>query len=127
EGAVEVLRREFRPHGIEEEQLGVGALPEQEVREPALAASPDEEVDVRKDPAVADGGACRVVDRDAEMQPAPALGRPLAALDRGAEARGEAVTPSDDRQADAAGDAVGGLVPDHFLKEVEEAEDLGEG
>src|SRR5690348_6780619 len=119
EGAVELFGGELGPHRVEEEQLGVRALPEQEVREPALTASPDEEVDVREDPAVTDGGACRVVDRDAEVQPVPAFRRPLGALDRGAEAWRQAVSASDDRQADAAVDAVGGLVPDDLLEEIE--------
>src|SRR5581483_3629526 len=37
---------EIRPHGVGENQLRVGALPEQKIREPLLAASPDHEVDV---------------------------------------------------------------------------------
>jgi len=38
---------EVRPHAVGEDQLGVGALPEQEVREPFLAAGADQQVDVR--------------------------------------------------------------------------------
>ena len=44
--------REVRPHAVGEDQLGVGALPEQEVGEPLLAAGADQQVDVRHRAAV---------------------------------------------------------------------------
>src|SRR5580698_6321460 len=39
-------RPELRPHPLGEMQLGIGAFPQQEVREPLLAAGADDEVDV---------------------------------------------------------------------------------
>src|SRR5262245_39775049 len=37
---------EVRPHRVGENELGVGALPEQKIREPLLAAGADQEIDV---------------------------------------------------------------------------------
>ena len=42
----QMLGAEVRPHGVGEEQFGVGALPQQEVREPLFAAGADQQVDV---------------------------------------------------------------------------------
>jgi len=51
-GLGEVALLEVRPHAVGEDQLGVGALPEQEVRESLLAAGTDQQIDVRHRPAV---------------------------------------------------------------------------
>src|SRR3954471_21630894 len=51
-GLRQIPLREGGPHAFGEDQLGVGALPEQEVREPLLAAGADQEVDVRHGKAV---------------------------------------------------------------------------
>ena len=42
----EIVGLEFRPHPLGEMQFGVGAFPEQEVRQPLLAAGADDEIDV---------------------------------------------------------------------------------
>src|SRR5687768_10190109 len=44
DGLVERLRAEVRPEGLREVELGVGELPEEEVRDALLAAGADEEV-----------------------------------------------------------------------------------
>src|SRR4029079_2076035 len=44
ERVVECLRPEVRPQDVAEHELRVGALPDQEVADPLLAARPDEEV-----------------------------------------------------------------------------------
>src|SRR5262249_45644533 len=44
ERAEQFLTAEVRPQRVEEEQLGIGRLPEQEVGEPVLAASADKEI-----------------------------------------------------------------------------------
>jgi hypothetical protein len=44
----EVVRIELRPHPIGEVKFGVGALPEQEIRQPLLSAGADDEIDVTK-------------------------------------------------------------------------------
>src|SRR5206468_8558311 len=71
--AAEILQRaseigavEVGPHLRGEDELGVGALPQQEVRESLLAAGADQQVDVGQQLAVRDGGAGRVVDGDAQ-------------------------------------------------------------
>ena len=44
----EIFAPEIRPHPIGEMQFGVGALSEQKVGQPLLAAGPDHEIDVTK-------------------------------------------------------------------------------
>src|SRR5437870_5781235 len=43
---VELLRTEVGPERVREQQLGVGALPEQEVRDSFLAGRPDDQVGI---------------------------------------------------------------------------------
>src|SRR5215203_6009484 len=58
-GVGQVGAAEVGPHAVGEDQLGVGALPEQEVREPLLAAGADQQVHV--------GGGTAVVGRIGEQ------------------------------------------------------------
>ena len=46
EGGVEGVGPEVRPEDLGRVELGVGRLPDQEVREPLLAAGPDHEVGI---------------------------------------------------------------------------------
>ena len=46
-GRSQVLCVEVRPQRVEEAKLGVGAFPQQEIRQTLLAAGADEKVDVR--------------------------------------------------------------------------------
>ena len=88
----EVVGIEVRPHPVGEVELGIGALPQQEVREALLAAGADQQIDVaamarrvagdeaaealarelgaaiERGRRVQDGVARRVVERDAQMQ-----------------------------------------------------------
>src|SRR5882757_9651820 len=45
EGFRKIVRLEFRPHPFGEVQLGIGAFPEHEIRQPLFAAGADDEVD----------------------------------------------------------------------------------
>ena len=104
------------------EEFGVGALPQQEVAQPLLAAGADEEVHVRRARAVhrlsegvgeigasqrataetrgspAEGVAGGVVHGDAEMQPLAAPRLPLRPRDRRAHRLGQPVAPADHAQ-----------------------------
>src|SRR6185295_4388318 len=62
-GRVEGVRSEVRPEHIAHVQLGVGRLPDEEVREALLAAGPDHEVRVRQAGRVQRAGDGRLVDR----------------------------------------------------------------
>ena len=42
----QILAGEIRPHPVGEVQLGIGAFPEQEVRQPLFTAGADDEIDV---------------------------------------------------------------------------------
>src|ERR1044071_1418430 len=44
---LELGGRKVGPHRLTEEQLGVGAFPEQKIREPLLGAGPDQQIDGR--------------------------------------------------------------------------------
>ena len=46
DGDGEVIAIEVRPHPIGEIELGIGALPQQEIGEPLLAAGADQQIDV---------------------------------------------------------------------------------
>ena len=46
DGGTEPLLAEVGPEGVVEDELGVGRLPEQEVRDPLLARGPDHEVGI---------------------------------------------------------------------------------
>src|SRR5215510_8505222 len=67
----EVLLAELRPHRLRRVELGVGYLPEEEVRDPRLGARADQEVRVRQ---------LRVVEVGGEGLLVEALGVDLAAL-----------------------------------------------
>ena len=56
EGRVERGRPEVGPEGLAEVELGVGRLPDEEVREALLAAGPDHEVGVGQAGRVQDAG-----------------------------------------------------------------------
>src|SRR5690606_20422056 len=47
DGMLEVVLREIRPQPVDEEQLGIGRLPEQEVADALLAAGADQQIRVR--------------------------------------------------------------------------------
>src|SRR5712691_4598945 len=102
ERCAQVVGAEVRPQHVEEAELGVGRLPEQEIRQPLLAAGANEKIDIsnrglslifrkkwglslilqqagellaRGRPLeapgrrrVGDGVACRIVDRDPQME-----------------------------------------------------------
>src|SRR5690606_4428051 len=55
-GVPEVPAVEVGPEGVQEDELGVGRLPEQEVGEPLLAGGADEQVDVGDVGGVQPGG-----------------------------------------------------------------------
>src|SRR5262249_18088436 len=61
--AVEISGGEIGPEGREDDKLGVGDLPQQEVREAILAARPDQEVRVGYAGGVERRGDARLVDR----------------------------------------------------------------
>src|SRR5205823_1824579 len=109
-----------------EDDLRVGALPEQEVAQPLLAAGADQQVDLRR--ALARGALAedasqrlprarlpgpqaqrrprdrltrRVVERDPQVEPPPCAGRRLGALDRRDQRSGQAVPTADDADAHA--------------------------
>src|SRR5262245_5701859 len=42
----QVLGAEVRPQRVDEDELGVGELPEQEIRDPQLARGPDQEIGI---------------------------------------------------------------------------------
>src|SRR5205085_11786394 len=48
QGRPEVVHGEVRPRLVDEDELRVGELPEEEVRDPAVAPGPDQQVRVRK-------------------------------------------------------------------------------
>src|SRR5450756_684236 len=98
-------RAEIRPHRVGEMQLGVGALPQQEVGQPLFAAGADDEVDVAQSGLAGDefgkpfaaefafGGGLRrgiqdrvargIVHRDAQMQHIAARGGGFGAAEGG--------------------------------------------
>ena len=78
----EVRRPEIWPHAVGEPQLGVGAFPQQEVREALLAAGTNEEIDIGQQVPALDRCAGGVVDRDAELELGPACGPLFGGHDR---------------------------------------------
>src|SRR5687768_359960 len=44
---IEIVLVEIRPLALEEDELGIGALPEQEVRDALLAAGADQQIGIR--------------------------------------------------------------------------------
>ncbi len=119
-----VLAPEIGPQSLGEIELGVGAFPKQEIRQPSLAAGADDEVDVarlvlagqksRKAAAgeiLRAGGprgrpqdrvARRIIERNAKMQPGAAGRLRLGALDLRREPARKAVPASDHSKACAA-------------------------
>ena len=74
ERGVEGVRSEVGPERLGEVELGVGRLPDQEVRQALLAAGPDDEVRVGQADRVerrADGGLVDVLGRDAARREPP--------------------------------------------------------
>src|SRR6185436_7287456 len=134
-------------------QLGVGALPEQEVGQPLLAARAYQQVDVgdgvggvggvgeEAGEAIArelvarlgqgggaqDGVAGRVVDGDAQVQGAAAGGGSLGVGDGGQHLGGQAVAAADHRQAHAVLHAAGGLLAEVVVEELHQAHRLFQG
>ena len=47
DGGAQIVGAEVGPQSVDEAELGVGALPQQEVGQPLLAAGADEEIDRR--------------------------------------------------------------------------------
>ena len=45
-GRGQMVGVEVGPQGVEEQKLGLGAFPQQEIRQPLLAAGTDEKIDV---------------------------------------------------------------------------------
>src|SRR5262249_19662044 len=122
----EVAAVEVWPELVDEHELGVGELPEHEVRHAQLPARPDQQVGIgelgrvevrrkhvlvdlaRVGPALRDPprrldelGAAAVVERDPEAQPDVQLGAVLHRLHPRAKRRGGAVAPADEAHADA--------------------------
>src|SRR5436853_5890102 len=122
----EVVDAELRPERLDEDELRVGGLPEQEVREPELARRPDQQirvrhlgrVQVRRDERLVDlvrgdAGlddppqrlddlrASAVVERDPEQEPAVRRGLPLERLHPLLQLLRRAVAPTDEPRAHA--------------------------
>jgi hypothetical protein len=144
-------RIEVRPQALREHDLGVRALPQEEVGEPLLAPAADEQVDVRHalDPGTRtalgeqareafataaerlrdvealrradDRVASRVVDREAQVELRPRRGELLGELEHLEQVVVDAVATPDDLDAHA---ALGDLV--HVLEQValEQVEDV---
>src|SRR5712691_1954939 len=146
ERAIELERTEVRPHGRGDPQLGVGDLPQEEVRYPHLAAGPDEQVRIG-DPVGVERAAHvllgdlrgaelarphllgerakgvqqllapAVVERHHQVQPAIVLSRPDHPVDAAADDQRHPVGPAEHPQADVARHQLGQLADDGLLEQ----------
>lgn len=120
----EVGFREVWPQRLEEQELGVGALPEEEVAQPLFASGSNEQIDgergrtavgvrealleslarelvLRDSPHGVENGISRgVVDGQAEVKPGRRLRTALGGFDAFAERRREPIAPAHDREAE---------------------------
>ena len=149
ERGVERVRSEVGPERLGEVELGVGRLPDEEVRQALLAAGPDDEVRVRQADRVqrrADGGLVDVLGRDAargeppervdelgpagvvegdvEQEPLAVGGRLERLADRRPGRLGQLVEPAEQPDPDALGAELVGLAPDGRLEQAEQPGDL---
>src|SRR5437016_7295674 len=92
-GTRQLRRAEVGPHGVGEVQLGIGGFPQEEVREPLLAAGANQEVDVGENDAGPNRPAGRVVDRQPELEPVASTRGALGGGDPGHERRGQPNAP----------------------------------
>src|SRR5271157_6189772 len=113
DGGPEVGAVEIGPHAAGEDQLGVGAFPQQEVAETLLAAGADEEIDRRAERSVEgftgelgrmagggeDGVAAGVVDGDTQAEVGSGGGFGFGAGDAVAQRGVEAVAAADHFEA----------------------------
>src|SRR5215510_13698862 len=127
DGGRELGGAEVGPHRVGEVQLGVGAFPQQEVRQALLAAAADQQVDVGKQVAGLDRVARGVVDREAQLEAGAAPRAPFRGGDRVDQRSRETVAPSHDAQADAVRDAARGFRAQMPREETHRRVDLGGG
>ena len=143
---VEGVRPEVRPEGVAGVELGVGGLPDEEVREALLAAGADDEVRVgqagrveraadrrlvdlgRRDAAggklpdrIDDLGPPGVVERDVEEQPLATGCRVERLADRRPRGVRQLVEPAEQPDPDALRLELLGLAPDGRLEQPEQA------
>jgi hypothetical protein len=150
-GRLEIGWGEIGPALGDKHEFCEGALPEQEVGEALLPASPDEKVDVRGTAAEdlgedgakgllgefsdlieaagsgVDGVARGVVDREAEVEARPAGGGGFRIGDGLSKCGGKAIPAADDAEADAFVDAVRGFGEEVFVEKAEDSRDFGGG
>src|SRR5271170_5854202 len=152
----EMLGAEIRPQDIEKHELGVGRLPEQEIRQSLLAGGADEEVGVGDagsgevagdrffvdrggiEAAVArrlrqgpggggDLGPRAVGQRDRQVEAGVGAGGGLGIGEAGLDVGGEAATVPDHAEPDAVGGEFGELGFDGAAQQAGEVGDLGGG
>src|SRR5439155_16262971 len=120
----EIGGADIRPVAVAEVELGVRALPQQEVAEALLAAGADEEVDVGEEEARLDRGTAGVVGEGPEEERLVAGGRLLGRVDRHAEEGGEPVAAADDLEPHAVRDEPRSLAPQVAGEEAHQGRDL---
>src|SRR3954454_9837300 len=140
EGCAELLLAEVRPERVEEDQLRIGELPQEEIRDPQLAGRADQEVGVRHRRrvqigreslfvdrlAASDGSiggvnelrATAVVERDPQIQLAIVLRLALEGRHALAQRIGRAVTAADEARADSLTHEVGQLPLDRLREDL---------
>ena len=144
---------EFRPHARREQQLRVGAFPEHEVAEAAVATGADQQVHVQsgtagvgdfteafrkfalrnfqagKHPAggAEDGVARGVIYGDAQFEGAAGGSKLFGSFDGLRERRGDAVATADHAQADSRGCAGRGFGAKILFEQREQGNDLAHG
>src|SRR4051812_27133328 len=146
EGCAELLLAEVRPERVQEDELRVGELPQEEVRDPQLAGRADQKIGIRHlgrvqvrrecvlvdRLAAGDGpvrgvdklGAPAVVESDPQVEVAIALRLALECRHALAQRLGRTVTTTDEARADSLAHEVGKLPLDRLREDLHQKLDL---
>ena len=139
-GIPQVHRRKVRPALRQKDEFREGALPEQKIRKPLFSARANQQVHFRRAATLHFGkqvAKClagkvgyfvklagrlvdrlsrRIVDRQSQVQRLALRGQRFGIGNRRSQARGQAIAPPDDAQANAFFEAVGSLRLEVFLQ-----------